>query len=193
MKVAFRGLGMLRKHFKYLVMKARSPLDGKNILFFFDKTLPFGSSISCSHFQHFSNAIAHILKYCMGKIPINYLDDYLMAALLKALCDGQINTFLDICKEINFLVNLDKTFWGMTKLTFLGLLIDTANQLVCIPIDKIDKAKMLINRVLTRQSKKLTIKVLQSICGFLNFIGRCIIPGRAFTRVCTHMELQKRV
>ena len=64
MKAAFCGLGMLRKHLKYLVMKARSPLDGKTY-YFFNKALPFGSSISCSHFQHFSNAIVYILKYCM--------------------------------------------------------------------------------------------------------------------------------
>ena len=36
--------------------------------------------------------------------------------------------------------------------------------------------------MLGKKSKKLTLKQLQQICGFLNFLGRCIVPGRAFTR-----------
>ena len=98
MKSAFRGLGMKREHFKFLVMKAKSPIDGQTY-YFSDKALPFGSSISCSHFQRFSNCITHILKYRTNKKPINYLDDYMVAALMKAICDGQINTFLAICRD----------------------------------------------------------------------------------------------
>ena len=87
-----------------------------------------------------------------------------------------------VCAEIGFPVSLEKTFWATTKLTFLGLLIDTLNQCVFVPIDKVKKAVDLIESVLTKKSKKLTLYQLQKNCGFLNFLGRCIIPGRAFTR-----------
>ena len=30
--------------------------------------------------------------------------------------------------------------------------------------------------------KKTTLRKLQQLCGFLNFLGKCIVPGRAFTR-----------
>ena len=43
----------------------------------------------------------------------------------------------------------------------------------------------MIESVLTkRPGKPLKLKVLQlqKICGFLNFLGRAIVPGRAFTR-----------
>ena len=60
MKVAFRNLGISRKYWRYLIMKARSPLDGKTY-FFLDKCLAFGASISCSHFQRFSNSIAYLM------------------------------------------------------------------------------------------------------------------------------------
>ena len=46
MRSAFRNLGMKVDQFCLLIMKARSPLDGK-IYFFVDKCLPFGVSISC--------------------------------------------------------------------------------------------------------------------------------------------------
>ena len=36
--------------------------------------------------------------------------------------------------------------------------------------------------MLNRKSKKTTIHELQQLCGFLNFLGRAVVPGRAFTR-----------
>ena len=98
------------------------------------------------------------------------------------LCNNQVKEFLGICELICFPVSLEKTFWGTTKLVFLGLLIDTVNQWVCVPVDKVTKAVELIQSVLQKKSKKLTLNQLQKICGYLNFLDRCVIPGRAFTR-----------
>ena len=160
-------------------MKAKCSLDGQ-WYWFVEKCLPFGSSISCRHFQNFSNSIAHIVTYFNRKDNVNYLDNYLFAALFKALCDSQVDTFLQICKEINFPVNLDKMFWGSTTLIFLGLLIDTFKQLVCIQTDKVQRAVDMIENILGR--KKITVHELQKTCGLLNFLCRAVIPGRAFTR-----------
>ena len=80
MKSAFRNLGISKKDWKYLVMKAVSPIDGRTY-YFVDKCLPFGASISCAHFQRFSNAVKHIVCYYTHKELVNYLDDFLFAAL----------------------------------------------------------------------------------------------------------------
>ena len=66
-------------------------------------------------------------------------------------------------------------------LIFLGLLLDTENQVVRIPADKICKAMEMIDYFLDRQNKKVTILQVQKLCGFLNFLCRCIVPGRVFT------------
>ena len=181
MQSAFRNLGMKKSAWKFLVMKATSPLDGKTY-YFVDKCMPFGASISCSHFQRFSNAVKHIVQWKTKRNLVNYLDDYFFVALLQLLCNNQVRTFLQVCEMINFPVSLEKTFWANTYMTFLGLLIDTVNQCVCIPVEKIAKAVNLITEVLGKKSGKLTLNQLQKICGFLNFLGRCVIPGRAFTR-----------
>ena len=117
-------------------MMAECPLNGK-IYYFLDKCLPFGSSISCAIFQDISDGIAAILRYKTGKPTLNYLDDFFSAASWKYLCDQQLQDFIDICSYINFPIAVDKTFWGMTRLVFLGLLLDTINQVVCIPADKV--------------------------------------------------------
>ena len=179
MSSIFRNLGIKKDHWPYLVMKAESPKDGKTY-FFVDKCLLFGASISCAIFQAFSDAVAFLIKHRTGNRTINYLDDYFFAALLKLVCDMQVQEFLNLCKEINFPVSLEKTYWGSTRLTFLGLLIDTIAQMVAIPDEKILKAKILIQDILSK--KKVTVHKLQSLCRFLNFLDRCVVPGRAFTR-----------
>ena len=53
---------------------------------------------------------------------------------------------------------------------------------MCIPVEKVDKAVALIPSILDKKSRKVTLNQLQKVCGFLNFLGRCVIPGRAFSR-----------
>ena len=87
--------------------------------------------------------------------------------------------FFDIC-EINFPVALEKTFWGTTMLTFLGMLLETVRQVICIPLDKLTKAKNMVQYFLNKRNKKATVKEFQQLCGTLNFLCRSIVPGRAF-------------
>ena len=91
-----------------------------------------------------------------------------------------MSTFLEVCRIINFPVNLEKTFLPATCMTFLGFLIDTIRQIMCIPMEKIAKGKNMISYVLNH--KKITVLELQQLCGFLNFLSRCILPGRAFSK-----------
>ena len=131
MSMAFRNIPMNKRSWRYLILKATHPTTGITY-YFVDKCLPSGASISCAIFQAFSDAVAHLVKFRTNKPLVNYLDDYFFAALCKALCDGQVRVFLDICDYICFPVSLEKTFWGTQLLTFLGLLIDTINQRICI-------------------------------------------------------------
>ena len=185
--MAFRNLPLNSKSWPFLVMKAKHPKSGVTY-YYFDKCLSFGSSISCRLFQDFSDSVAHICKFRSNKSPVNYLDDFLFASLLKLWCNWQLQNFLDICGEIKFPVALDKTEWGTTLIVFLGLLIDTVQQVVCVSLDKVKKAKELIAHFLDSSNKSTTVHQTQKLCGFLNFLCKCMIPGRAFTiRIYSHI------
>ena len=147
-----------------------------------DKCLPFGHALSCSLFQKVSDALSFITSKQTGRPNVNYLDDFLFIAALRAWCNGDVNTFMRICQTVGFPVSLDKMYWAATKLEFLGLLIDTIKQVICIPLDKVEKIKAILNNLISRPSKKLTLRELQQVCGHLNFICKCVLPGRAFTR-----------
>ena len=179
MSMAFRNVPLAKKCWPFLVLKATHPVTLKT-WYFFDKCLPFGSSISPKIFQDISDSIAHIVKFKTQNRTLNYLDDYFFVALLKAWCNGQVEQFLQICEEINFLVSLEKTYLGTTMLVVLGLLIDTVRQVVCIPKEKVDKALFWINMLLNRKDRKATVLEIQKLCGTLNFLCKCVIPGRAF-------------
>ena len=173
--MAFRNVPMDMKSWRFLILKCDHPKTGVTY-YFVDKCLPFGASFSCAIFQEFSNYIAYIVRYRTGKPLVNYLDDcFFFVALRKLLCDGQVNTFPQICSMINFLVSLEKTVWG-TLLTFLGLLIDTINQVICIPLDQLERASDMIEYILNKRNAKVTVHQVQKLTGFFNFLCKCIIP-----------------
>ena len=181
MSMAFRNIPMNRKTWCYLILKAAHPVTGKTY-YFVVKCLPFGASISCAIFQAFSDSVAYLVKFRTHKDLVNYLDDFFFAAICKAICNVQVEVFLDICDSICFPVSLEKTFWATQLLTFLGLLIDTVNRRISIPVDKLEKGIQMLDYVLNKKNKKLTLLFLQQLTGFLNFLCRCVVPGRTFLR-----------
>ena len=142
--------------------------------------MPFGAAISCAHFQSFSNAVAHIMRVRTKKDNVNYLDDFLFIALLAYLCNSQITTFLEVCEKIRFPVAMDKTCWASTVITFLGMLLNTEDQTISIPTNKLDKALAQIETILANKKRKATVIQIQQLCGLLNFICHAIVPGRPF-------------
>ena len=164
-----------------MILKAESPIDGK-IYFFVDKCLPFGHSISCAIFQEISDGITHIVQCKLSKRLINYLDDYFFVATLRSQCDRQISVFLSVCKQVGMPVSMEKTFWSDEIMTSLLFLINGRKHLVMVPLDKLAKANEIFDKMLTKGKRKTTVLRLQQICGFLNFLCRCVVLGRAFTR-----------
>ena len=111
MASAFRHVPIRFADFSLLIMKAVCPANGITY-YFVDKCLPFGSSISCRIFQEFSNAVSFIVMKITNKKNTSYLDDFFFIALLKALRDQQVDTFLKVCEHIGFPVSIEKTFYG---------------------------------------------------------------------------------
>ena len=106
--------------FCWLVMCVQDPADGR-WKYFVNKCLPFRASISCSHYQCFSNSLRHLVEYRTNhRSSTNYLDDFLFAAISKIICDWLIRSFLDLCEQISLPVAVEKTEWGTTVIVFLA-------------------------------------------------------------------------
>ena len=168
-------------HRRWLIMMAIHPVTGER-LYFIDKCLPFGASISCAVFQEFSDALRHLVEYLLklNDILTNYLDDFLFVAISCDECDNMVRTFLVLCRRINCPIADEKTEWGTVLITFLGTLLDGERHCLCIPEEKRTKALNMLKTI--RSKKKITIREVQCLTGLLNFLNRAIVPGRAFTR-----------
>ena len=123
-------------------------------------------------FSKGSNAINHI--FCVKNNPEsnNYLDDFLLIALLELWCNDLLVHFLELCEEINFPVSMDKTEFATQIIVFLGMLLNTKTQTRSIPADKVLKALEQLAMIMT--SKKVTVLQLQKLTGLLNFISRVL-------------------
>ena len=108
----------------------------------------------------------------------NYLNDFLFVARLLAICNRMIRNFLNLCDELGVSVSLDKTEWAEHRVIFLGILLDGVSFTVAIPLEKHDCAVRLLQTMLAK--KKVTVKELQVLCGYLNFLAKAIFPGRTF-------------
>ena len=145
--------------------------------------MPFGASISCALYQKFSNALKHIITYKAGggdRATTNYLDDFLFISLFKVMCNYMIDQFMLLCHDLHIPVAVEKTEWATTLIIFLGILLDVVNMTLSIPLEKQQKALNLLKGSLAK--KKATIKELQVLTGYLNFLTKAIFPGRIFTR-----------
>ena len=111
-----------------------------NGIFFVDKCLPFGNSISCALFQKVSDAVTYIVRFKTKLWLINYLEDFLFVSSLKWACNQQLEAFLVVSKQINMPISEKKTFYATTCLTFLGFLIDGERHMILIPSKRLQKS-----------------------------------------------------
>ena len=131
-------------------MKVENPENGETY-YFVDKCLPFGHSISCSHFQRFSNALKHILEWKTGKKwVVNYLDDFLFIAASKEDCDDMMKVFIQLCKDLGVPIAMEKTEYGSERVVFLGILLEGKFHILSVPEEKrvraVNMLKLFINK-----------------------------------------------
>ena len=178
---AFRVLPILSQHRYLLISKAEDPGTGLTY-YFVEKCLSFGTSISCSHFQKFSNALRHILQVKTGLHYhcSNYLDDFLFYHVRRTVCNHLVSTFHSICDIIGVPWSIEKTEWASAVMVFLGILLNGNYHVLCVPEEKRLRVLSLLESFINKD--KATIKQMQSLAGLLNFICKAVTPGRTFTR-----------
>ena len=128
--------------------------------YYVSKTLPMGGKISCALFEKF----AKFIEYCVRDVSktdnvIHYLDDFLMVGKPNTMeCNDRLNEFRQVCENLGVPIAKEKTEGPATVLQYLGLIIDTENLLVKIPIEKIRDLTVQIEHLLSiNKAKRITI------------------------------------
>ena len=117
---AFRILPLNLMSRRWTWMACEDPETGETV-FFQENCLPFGSSISCSHFQRFSRALKHILESFLVNSDVKlvvYLDDFLYISPEREVCNEAINIFVQICNKLGIKIMEEKTEFASTEVVF---------------------------------------------------------------------------
>ena len=151
-------------------------------MFYFDKCLPMGCSVSCQLFETFSTAIQWILTSKLGLPHMSHiLDDFIFFGPPKSSqCKCSLQAFLSLCESLQLPVKTERTVQPSTCVTIHGIEIDTASMSIRLPQEKLDELRAKVSDMSVR--KKTSLKDLQFLLGSLNFACKVIAPGRAFLR-----------
>ncbi len=112
---------------------------------------------------------------------IHYLDDFLLfGAPDSCQCGVSLERALARCKGLGVPIAPAKTEGPATKLTFLGIELDTASLTISLPLEKLE---CLCTMIRDWESKKsYTKRELLSLIGYLQHACLVIKPGRSFLR-----------
>ena len=173
-KSAFRIIPVTSSDFPLLGME----WQGK---FYYETCLPMGCSSSCNIFETFSTALEWIAKNKLhASAVIHILDDFLFLGPSEDKCRIDLKNFLNLCHQIGVPIADEKTMGPATALQFAGIALDTVSMEARLPDDKLDKCREQLSSFCSRKS--VTLKVLQSLIGLLNFACSVVVPGSAFLR-----------
>ena len=152
-----------------------------NNRYHFDTRLPFGSRSSPYIFNKFADALLWILIFVFG-IPfiIHYLDDFFICNNTFNQCHNDMLTMQDAFSELGVPLAPDKIVGPSTKLTYLGIEIDSVAMTIRLPEDKYTALHHQLHSWVSR--KKCTKRELLSLIGVLSFCCKVVKPGRIFLR-----------
>ena len=152
--------------------------------YYFDKTLPIGLSYSCNVFEKCSNAVHWIVENKLGiQGCVHVLDDFLFISppvIDTCTKSSDLTGFLIFAEKLGIPIKQEKTVFPTTKLTYLGVELDSELMEVRLPQDKLEKLRTILSFFSHR--KKITLLELQSLIGLLNFACAVVSPGRACLR-----------
>ena len=107
---------------------------------YLDTALPFGLRSAPKIFSAFADALAWVLRSNGIGQQLHYLDDFLfLGAASTHECASSLQTALQVCQRLGVPVAAHKTEGPSTRLTFLGIQIDSVAMQLSLPPDKLSQ------------------------------------------------------
>lgn len=150
-------------------------------LYYYERTLPFGLKSSCRQWEVYATALHHTLVKEI-KIPsvVHYVDDFLLVEKSKQDAISHLADTLALCDRLGLPIAHDKTEGPVTRLTFLGIQLDTITMTASLSSVKLLELQQLL--LLWQNKRAASIEQLQSLAGKLNWACKVVRPGRSFLR-----------
>ena len=144
-----------------------------------DSKLPFGAKLSVGIFHRLTQAVKRMMDRRGHDLLIVYLDDFLIIANSKEECAAALICLIQLLRKLGFAIHWGKVVDPTTKITFLGIELDSISMSVRLPSDKLDSLRQELLEFVQR--KRASKRQLQSIAGKL-FWAAVVKGGRVFLR-----------
>jgi hypothetical protein len=151
-------------------------------LFYYDRTLPFGLKSSCRKWELYATALHHFFQHEIGiDDVVHYIDDFFFAHPQDlALAKQQLQLALDLCARLGIPMSPDKTVGPCTRITFLGILLDSIAMTASLEPDRLVELHAYLDS--WGEKTHATLQELQSLTGILSFASHVVAPGRTYLR-----------
>ena len=145
--------------------------------FYVDLVLPFGLRSALFVFNSVVEAVEWILVHNYLISPLfHYLDDFLTIGPPNSpQCQSHVETAFQVFTRLGRPLHLEKCEGPSTILTFLGIELDSVQQLARFPADKVDQILRLFQQ--WSRKKACTRRDLESLIGSLHHACRVAVPG----------------
>lgn len=149
-------------------------------VYFRDSKLPFGAKLSPGVFHRLTQAVKRMMGRRGYDLLIVYLDDFLIIADSKEKCAEALNCLIQLLRKLGFAIHWGKVVDPTTKITFLGIELDSISMSVRLPDDKLESFRQELHEFLHR--KRASKRQLQAIAGRLSWAAGVVRGGRVFLR-----------
>jgi hypothetical protein len=172
-KSAFRQIAVHREDWPCLGLLWRGKL-------FFRVVLPFGIRSAPHIFSEFAAAFAQCLR-AEGIQLVFYLDDILLGGRAGTdECAKAFERVRELAAKLGIVLHPTKWEAPTTRLTFLGIGIDSERMVVFVPEAKRAKANGLLATILG--SRRASVHQMQELTGLLQFLTVAIPEGKLMLR-----------
>ena len=121
---------------------------GSRIVYLRDTRLPFGSKLAPGIFHRLTQAVKRMLKRHGLTATVVYLDDFFIKGETFEECLNALNITVRLLRKLGFHINWNKVIDPCTKITFLGIEIDSL-EMTC--------ASVCLMKSFTRSGKNLPV------------------------------------
>ena len=139
----------------------------------------FGGSPFPAYANGIMSALSGLLR--AHNIPNVFItDDVFVCGATKAECQARLEQAVALLVRLGWILQEDKLLGPSQELPFVGIFIDTINERLSIPTDKLDNYLRSIRRVLEDDAAgQLLAKDLESLIGKLSWVVEVMIAGKA--------------
>lgn len=140
---------------------------------------PFGGTSTPGFANLLGGAADHLtLPHITQEESVFVTDDSFYEGATEIICLANLTTATNIKADLGWILNHDKTEGPSQRLTFLGIEIDTINQTLAIPVERLRTIQARVDEFL--RDTKLTVRDAQSLAGKLQWVATVFPHGRPY-------------